>query len=734
MALTTVQVEITANAADGATLVGATVRAMLTRVEQDGVLLVDIVVTGTVAEDNKCLLHLWPNSRGSASSRYRIEIIQDGQVVRETIITVPEVPADQQPLQVTELQNVGPYPPISEVQAVLLAAQGDNAKARAFAVGVDEVEPGLRSARWYAQSIGQDAALVNAGREEIDRLAAGVRYQFNYVQEKAGQVEDIRVHVDAQRAEIGEIEGRVEQVGLHVDAQRAHVEDVASQVEQHAAIVSQDRESAWEAAVAAVAAAQSAETVAGLIREAPVPVLTVVDDHGFVGIEYDADGSLRTTGFEIDGSTGAIKTDLIEVTQVDEFEGIAFGDKHGFIGATIGGDEDKKDDPSPQVIVRAPPHYGGQIGELKAALTDPLYQYIGLVLIGDSITWGSGASGGGVRTPRNESLSDPRNDGTSPSWANFLHQYLGRDYYESAVTATGWPGSPSGLAQFEYSRSIDVFLGGDRFSKAAAGGSWTLANAPGSALGVVLDGASASPSQTASLKFQTTGKGFSVVVQARVDGGAYELFIDGVSSGAFSSSSITLGVPAAYGYVHTHAWEGIKRAAQVELRLVPSASATVLRIEAIRVDRRLRVTNQGLIGTNSRQWVTSLLAAAVRADDSFAFVQLGTNDLGLGAAGTSPYGPAGVDDRIAAIVAALKLASIQPVLLCANAVTAGYADRMSIVRAAIHGVARTAQVDFIDQFAVTRANPAALSDDGTHPSDVGHLIMFENIYRHIEGI
>lgn len=187
MALTTVQVQVIANAADGATLVGATVRAILTRVEQDGVLLVDIVVTGVVAEDNACLLYLWPNSRGSNSSRYRIEVIKDGQVVRETMITVPEVPLDQQPLQVTALQSVGPYPPTSEVQAVLLAAQGENAKARAWAVGVGVVESGLYSARQYASNISQAAGQVGADLEEVGRLASAVRYHFTYVTDRVNE-------------------------------------------------------------------------------------------------------------------------------------------------------------------------------------------------------------------------------------------------------------------------------------------------------------------------------------------------------------------------------------------------------------------------------------------------------------------------------------------------------------------------------------------------------------------
>lgn len=470
------------------------------------------------------------------------------------------------------------------------------------------------------------------------------------------------------------------------------------------------------------------------LHAADQPIFSVADGDGFEGISFDADGGLRTSSLNVGGGTGAIRTNLIEIAPSNDFDGAAFIDGDGFVGLVLGSSSNE-DQPVIDDKAGPAPNYGGQLGDLKDALTDPLYQYLGLVLIGDSITWGSGASGGGVRTPRNESLLDPRNDGTSPSWANLLHQYLGRDYYESGLTATGWPGSPSGYAQFEYSRTVDLFVGAAPFSLSSAGASWALANASGSALGVVLNGTSANLSQTASLTFQTTGYGFSVVVQARADGGAYEIFVDGVSTGTFSSSTGVLGVPAAYGYVHTHTFASFKRAAKVELRLVPSASATVLSIEAVRITRTLRVTNNGIISTNTRQWVASLLADAIRTDDTFAFVQLGTNDLNLGASGTSPFGPSGVPDRITSIISTLKQAAIQPVLLCANAVTTTYAARMSLVRVGILEVARAERVDFIDQFALTRPDPAgALADDGTHPSDAGHLMMFNNIHSRIEGL
>lgn len=491
---------------------------------------------------------------------------------------------------------------------------------------------------------------------------------------------------------------------------------------------------AWQESGWQPARQSDVDSVTSLIRLAPNPVLVIADEAGFGYGSFDADGGLRTVGFEVSGADGAIRTAAIRVEPGADFSGAAFVDGNGFIGLLIGG-EDEDREPDEGSVAGPAPNYGGQLAELKHALTDPLHQYIGVVLIGDSITWGSSASGTAAQNPRDHALADPRNNGTSRSWANLLHRYLGRDYYESAVTETGWPGSPSGVAQFEYSRTIDLFAGSEPFIQSADGGSWSVVNAAGSALGVALDGASAGLSQTASLVFKVTGRRVSVVVQARADGGAYELFVDGISNGAFSSSTAVLGGSSGYGYVHTHTFDAFKRGAWIELRLVPSASATVLRIEAIRVNRQLRVTNQGIIGTNTREWASSLLAGAVRADDSFAFVQLGTNDRVLRASGVSPAGWTGTAARIASMLETLKAASVHPVLLCANATTDALASDMSLIRAALHRVARERRVDFIDQFALMRpiAGPDYVPDD-VHPNDAGHQLMATNIRNRIEGL
>ena len=72
-------------------------------------------------------------------------------------------------------------------------------------------------------------------------------------------------------------------------------------------------------------------------------------------------------------------------------------------------------------------------------------------LVGDSITWGMTVTGGGTLDPRSHALTDVRNNLTSPTWANLLHQYLGARYSSGAMS------SPApGVALYEAAHAIDV--------------------------------------------------------------------------------------------------------------------------------------------------------------------------------------------------------------------------------------------------------------------------------------
>ena len=161
----------------------------------------------------------------------------------------------------------------------------------------------------------------------------------------------------------------------------------------------------------------------------------------------------------------------------------------------------------------------------------------------------------------------------------------------------------------------------------------------------------------------------------------------------------------------------------------------LLALEATRVDRKLRLTNQGICGTNTHTWVGWLLADALQEGDGFAFVQLGTNDRGRNASGTTPAKWSDFYKNMDRIIGTLTEQEIEPVVLCSCAAVDGDAANMSRIRSVLHRFAYDKGIDFIDQFAATRMDAAGyMSPDKIHPNDAGHRRMFENIFNRIEGM
>lgn len=456
------------------------------------------------------------------------------------------------------------------------------------------------------------------------------------------------------------------------------------------------------------------EQVQGLIRSGERRALNVLDDHGFLLLYFSIFGGMHTPIYALDQGAGG--------------DGFRVLDKHGFVGL----DSNRllqrmsalEQRPSP---VNAYPKYGGQLGQLKAALCDPFMQFLGVVYAGDSITWGESASGNSISTPRAHALTDARNNITAPTWANILTKHMGRNYFGKADpdSATGWPGSPSGECQFSYTKQFRVMpRANERI------GAWAVAVNSAAALKQTLSTSTAAASDGGSIRFGFTGTAFSVMHQVRADGAPFEVFVDGVSKGVLQTSTAGLGIAAQYGYVQAVDLGGFKRGALIELRAKAGAVA-VLALEAIQVDRVLRVTNQGLIGTDSREWANSLFAASVRADDSFTLIQIGTNDR---VGSSSSVGT--LQSNLEALVSQARIRNIAPILMCANATTDASAGLNATQRAAILEAARTLGVDFIDQQPVTQIaidRGDAVLADGLHPVNLGHSLMGGNAVNQLEG-
>lgn len=396
--------------------------------------------------------------------------------------------------------------------------------------------------------------------------------------------------------------------------------------------------------------------------------------------------------------------------------------------------------------------------ELKLALCTPLCQFVGLVMIGDSITHGLTTTGQNpIQTvpPRNNTLTDARNNGACPSWANLLHKYLGLQYYnDSAATESAWPGTLYGEAIFEYSDSVDLFPGYAPFVRSNNSptpvGVWNQVYSPTTKLGFYIQGSIGSSQDDMRLSWRMTGYEFDLVFAAQSNGAKYDLIVDGVTLGTFSTQTGDTGLPVSFGNVRTQTLGGFKRDALVELRLLPGDVArSNFRLEAVTINRKLRVTNQGIIGVTAAKYIdANMVAAACQEGDQFALVQLGTNDRAILSSYGRPESPSTLRYNMDRIADALAVLNIQPVVMCANAVIASidvppdFKYGMAKVRETLRQFADDRKIDFIDHFAPTRALLAAGDTSwveagpplpGPHPLDSGHALMFNNIKQRLDA-
>lgn len=82
-------------------------------------------------------------------------------------------------------------------------------------------------------------------------------------------------------------------------------------------------------------------------------------------------------------------------------------------------------------------------------------QNVKIRLIGDSVTWGAGASDTASSTPRSHSLDDARNNFTSPTWANHFVDWVGQNVTVNNVNID------SGKITYDYCQGNSIVIEND---------------------------------------------------------------------------------------------------------------------------------------------------------------------------------------------------------------------------------------------------------------------------------
>ena len=391
-----------------------------------------------------------------------------------------------------------------------------------------------------------------------------------------------------------------------------------------------------------------------------------------------------------------------------------------------------------EAIPAQPPSTVNALSRLKAALYDPLHS-VTVHLIGDSITWGVGATGSITGPINNGNLDDERNLLTNNTWANLLHRWLGEAFADGILV----PGN--GVATYSSTQFVPL----DNPFNPGDGPHFHIVNNGEKIVPVSRFNASAYTSyyypfdKTSSgsagnynqaVTFDLTGDNLSVMYCAQnlgdPDGSIVELYGNGALLGSFSY----------YGA------ESFSKVAEItfpfgkyKMSLVNKSVVNQFRLEGFTFKKTVKVINDGLSGTSTGTWLpnSANLNGAIAKQGEFVFVQLGTNDrVGKSSYITYFY--------LARIAKALVAAGKDVTLMAANAVSAaleapngprGFGQRD--VAAVTKQLAEELGLAFIDNHQATvmaKVKGETWTADGLHPNDYGYGLMFDNIRSKILGV
>lgn len=138
MSLVQIPVRVKATTPGGVPLEGARIVSTLTRLEADVGLVVRQPIVGVTDAAGVVDLPHWPNARGLAGSRYKVQIWVNEAVIDSFFITVPDVDAGSWPVLAESIINQAPYPAVDAAQAAVALAQAaaiDAANASRLTIG-----------------------------------------------------------------------------------------------------------------------------------------------------------------------------------------------------------------------------------------------------------------------------------------------------------------------------------------------------------------------------------------------------------------------------------------------------------------------------------------------------------------------------------------------------------------------------------------------------------------------
>lgn len=405
-----------------------------------------------------------------------------------------------------------------------------------------------------------------------------------------------------------------------------------------------------------------------------------------------------------------------------------------------------------------PPHFhkfGGQLANLFQGLSNPLEQITSVVFAGDSQTWGSGNTGEqGATDPRDGTMSDARDVFGTSSYVNIVKRYIGARFAKGVTPVlSNHPTSPSGESIATYTVPFILYpYKGDFTDAQSAGASMSISESfsTGIASGAQLrlSSGNAGVESSHSITFKFTGTTFTLGFGcADVDATYYEIISNGVSQGVFSTHAGVDGfVDGTNNNYRTHTIPYIRdKIVEIRTRRNGETGIRTLRLETLRIDKIIRLTNNGINGAAAWSYrILNLIGTpadgfAILPQDNHAVIKFGTNDrlYALGRPRGSNFFKNSLSQLLDAVVALSP--GINIIMACSNPATdentTQFSFTMQEVRNVIFQTSKARSLDMLDTYAVFA--PVTLqpgfSNDGLHLNQLGYTLEARNFINSLES-
>lgn len=381
-----------------------------------------------------------------------------------------------------------------------------------------------------------------------------------------------------------------------------------------------------------------------------------------------------------------------------------------------------------------------QLSNLLKDLRNPI-QSVQIKLIGDSITYGYGATGNGAGpTP-------PHGPSTTQTWANVFRNYLGTAFCTSARfgdegTTTDGEAYFTSAGTSVLSADLSNFI----FKNSATGKVFTLTdmqalvgtNASSSG-GTYID--LRSPSLTSmiaptDMEFIFNGNEFIINYAKLSNGSGVESIIDVFVDDIFNSSFNVYAESAAFGFSATISGLGD---GQKKIRIANRLTNTLIyaRLVSITATRKISVINEGVSGSNTGTWLTgNWIPDRISTKDNYIIMMLGTNDRHTTQKiGTFKNNYLQLLDRIAAKNNKAKIIVMAPPAVTQSEdPSTGRLFRIADLNYAISQISQLRSVSFISLFEATsklKAQGAIFLADELHPNDYGYGVIADYIINQL---